>query len=601
MIDSSGTMDGNFMRKRVDVVKEIQRSLKRSQNISDGAFACIKDNLLANTFGILNRIGSGSVNGEAFKLCYPIECTNGACNCKNNPFYLAVKKIPLSAEDIDYSWKPLSKQALTSELWAELFIMRLCNVLVENKVTPNLPVYANYFVCDSCQYENAALRNKFPAGGPCVILINELANAGDIKTWSETDRDNDEWINAYFQIFSAIYSLQKYFDVSHHDLHWGNVLVHKIPPGGYWRYTIDGVDYDVPNLGWLFTLWDFGYARIPGKVEIAKWKKLKRWNEDFTVMTEYDYYESPTQNPRLLVDYVRIANVPVWRDSSGENPVPISKELRAFVNNVNVMFEHGAPVQALISTWKEIYPAMEEHLPEIIEHYSFDQKLIMDKSLYQFVKTTTRQAYMVPTRSQVEAQNRLRQELQYDVNLPGMEQMAKFMRTYRIPKPNIEFDRKKVYNRGDIIELGGNMYIANQDAPKSGEGWDYLGLEEEFDWERYAAEQVQREQAERERLEREERERLEMEERARLIELPPIVLDDSPEKQPSSLENMLFGNATMMEFDPLPPAPPPNFHPSSSLVRDIDNFLADYGDPPQFLENKHHDTMDHFLRSSVYR
>src|SRR6478609_6856201 len=179
-------MSSNFMRKRVDVVKEIQKSLKKSLNISDGAPACIRNNTLANSFRILNRIGSGSVNGEAFRLCYPVECSDGKCECKENPTFLAVKKIPLSPEDYDYSKKPWSKQALTSELWAELFIMKLCNVLVENKVTPNLPVYINYFVCDNCHYDNDALQKRYPAGGPCVILINELATGGDIKTWSET-------------------------------------------------------------------------------------------------------------------------------------------------------------------------------------------------------------------------------------------------------------------------------------------------------------------------------------------------------------------------------------------------------------------------------
>src|SRR5690606_1305284 len=141
---------------------------------------------------------------------------------------------------------------LKTALWSELFFMKVCKVLVENKVTPNLPLYVNYFVCDDCHYENDALTQQFPSGGSCVILINELANAGDIKKWSETPRSNDEWINAYFQIFSALYCMQKYFDITHHDLHWGNVLVHDIEPGGYWRYTIDGVDYDVPNWGWMF-------------------------------------------------------------------------------------------------------------------------------------------------------------------------------------------------------------------------------------------------------------------------------------------------------------------------------------------------------------
>ena len=256
---------------RSDLVREIRNSITRVAHLSDGAPACLSDDqTLAKTFKLLNRIGSGSVNGEAYKICYPLRCDQDRCDCAENPIYLAVKKIPISQADLNLSRKPLSKEALSTELWAELLMMRLCTALVENRVTPNLPVYVNYFVCDECKYANYALIERYPNGSPCIYLINELANAGDIKNWSTVPRSTAEWINAYFQIFSAIYALQKYFNMTHHDLHWGNVLVHQVEPGGYWRYHIDGITYDVPNLGWLFTLWDFGYARIPNKVEIAK-------------------------------------------------------------------------------------------------------------------------------------------------------------------------------------------------------------------------------------------------------------------------------------------------------------------------------------------
>jgi predicted unusual protein kinase regulating ubiquinone biosynthesis (AarF/ABC1/UbiB family) len=49
----------------------------------------------------------------------------------------------------------------------------------------------------------------------------------------------------------------------HLDLHAGNILVKKVPKGGFWEYIIDGISYKVPNLGYQLFIIDFGQAWIP--------------------------------------------------------------------------------------------------------------------------------------------------------------------------------------------------------------------------------------------------------------------------------------------------------------------------------------------------
>ena len=464
-------------RSRSDMMREMRKSIKRSQKLSDGAHACIDNkDIVGNAFKIINRIGSGSVNGEAFKTCHPIQCDQDGCECTENPDYLAVKKIPLSKEDYSYADDPTGPQAMRSELWAELLVMKLCDALVDNNVTPNVPVYVNYFICDSCSYVNEDLQQE-RGGEPCVILINELATAGDISKWSEIPRTDDEWINAYFQIFSALYALQKYFDITHHDLHWGNVLVHEVERGGFWRYTIDGKVYDVPNMGWLFTLWDFGYARIPGKIEIDKWRNMTRYATDGKTIETYDYYESDLQLPRHLVDYRRITNVPVWRS----NQIKISRPIRDFVNNVEMMFQQGVPLQSLISTWLELYPASLSHDSEIIEEFSFDKPLQMERKLYRFMRQTVMEATRRPTRSQVAAQQKLREELKYDANIIARKKMENFMRTYQKPRPPVYNPRwRKNYKHGDIVEIGNKVVQAQRNSPRA-KDWKTIKNLDDFD------------------------------------------------------------------------------------------------------------------------
>ena len=71
-------------------------------------------------------------------------------------------------------------------------------------------------------------------------------------------------LNILFQVYAGIYSLQKHFNITHHDLHLGNILFLKSKPGSYTKYTIDNIDYYLPNLGFTVTLWDFGFSMMPG-------------------------------------------------------------------------------------------------------------------------------------------------------------------------------------------------------------------------------------------------------------------------------------------------------------------------------------------------
>ena len=183
-----------------------------------------------------------------------------------------------------------------NDVYTEIICMQLSKFLLLNKtpITPNLPLYYNYFLCNNCNYINKNILSKKNITKSCILLLNEYANEGDLKHWLQTDRTEIEWVCMYFQVFAGLYTLQKHFDLTHHDLHWGNVLVHKIQPGGHITYKIDDNCYKIPNIGYLFTLWDFGYAYIPGKLQA---KKL-------------DYYN---KSPNLYtVDYNRIIEATHW-------------------------------------------------------------------------------------------------------------------------------------------------------------------------------------------------------------------------------------------------------------------------------------------------
>jgi hypothetical protein len=76
------------------------------------------------------------------------------------------------------------------------------------------------------------------------------------------------------QVFIAILSFHS-LGYSHNDAHWGNFLYHKINPGGYIKYNINGYEVFIENLGYLWIIWDYGFTKLFDKLDIL------------TTMTDY--------------------------------------------------------------------------------------------------------------------------------------------------------------------------------------------------------------------------------------------------------------------------------------------------------------------------
>jgi hypothetical protein len=91
-----------------------------------------------------------------------------------------------------------------------------------------------------------------------LIIFNELL-CGDLKNYLyNIALDNyDLWLNAIEQIYMCLASLHSVGFI-HNDSHYGNFLYKKINPGGYFHYNINGKDYYIPNLGYIWVIWDFG-------------------------------------------------------------------------------------------------------------------------------------------------------------------------------------------------------------------------------------------------------------------------------------------------------------------------------------------------------
>lgn len=242
--------------KRLTLKDIIKNSLFADDEIKK---LCLKTGDNPNGIVMKRRIGSDSVNGEAFRACYPLNCE----------YKISVKKTPLSRQDIEFMGNRESTEVLEkSEVWKEMFILEMVNELVKNNVCPNLPLIYGVYQCEDCQFTNKNLIQR--GQKECLLIVNELAH-GDLKQLLQSQNTPSVRKMAvyYFQIFVGLYSIKKYYDIYHDDMHWGNVLFHNLDSKKKITYTLNDKSVTLTTQR-LMVVWDFGLSQIPDKIRTQK-------------------------------------------------------------------------------------------------------------------------------------------------------------------------------------------------------------------------------------------------------------------------------------------------------------------------------------------
>jgi hypothetical protein len=276
----------NYYVQRNKTTKEISKKL--SAIIINRNECESTDNKFFKNIYVYGMIGTASINGEIRNSCVSKRIrTDNNIKC---PLPIVVKKIPIDHIDISYKDHNTTKAALTnSAAWSELFFLKLMNKILENKISPHFLNTYDYTLCEKCSFSNKSVYRGRPGTTGCLVLFIEKATY-DLKNFLETTKTLKELLVCYMQIFLGLYAMKKYFNIMHHDLHYGNVLINIIPhKTGHVKYLLKNREYKVPCIGYNMMIWDFGLSRIPGKIEPsdyeAVYKKEKDPREDFLRIT----------------------------------------------------------------------------------------------------------------------------------------------------------------------------------------------------------------------------------------------------------------------------------------------------------------------------
>lgn len=233
---------------------------------------------------IINHLGTigGSIDAEAYKL----EPKNG--------YPLAIKFCPLTKIELTHMMN------IEFKVWKELEILKILYGLLQQNISPNLPIIYFYCICSNMAkndysnpnikkfYNNKNIRisikdniidekkayilnrmnKKKDYGMNSLCIINELCDTtikDILNDKHETHIDDFIFKSFIFQIISGIYTYIKYGNIVHFDLHGGNILISKIKPDKYWVYNINNNIYYLYNYGYILKIWDFGRSYIIGK------------------------------------------------------------------------------------------------------------------------------------------------------------------------------------------------------------------------------------------------------------------------------------------------------------------------------------------------
>ena len=72
-------------------------------------------------------------------------------------------------------------------------------------------------------------------------------------------------------MMAGIHAIQMHGQIWNFDVKSVNTLVYNVTPGGYWKYTILGKDFYIPNRGYIIILNDFGVSSVFSPDYCYKW------------------------------------------------------------------------------------------------------------------------------------------------------------------------------------------------------------------------------------------------------------------------------------------------------------------------------------------
>ena len=234
---NSSFIERNFtLEDRIEYAKKFMSHFKELNDDSLNEFIIIKKDKYKYRDLILDKkIGSDSKYGVVYSTLY---------GKKPNQYNVATKLLCIN-ESND----------------REIMILKKITKVILAKKTIHFPImYFDHKVSTS-NLNKSLLPGVISKCSDFHINFNEIFS-GDLKMLMTSKKHSSVFIkNTITQLFFSISTFSEYTGFIHKDTHWGNFLYHDIKPGGFFYYKINDIDVYLENIGYIWVIWDYGFAR----------------------------------------------------------------------------------------------------------------------------------------------------------------------------------------------------------------------------------------------------------------------------------------------------------------------------------------------------
>jgi serine/threonine protein kinase len=166
-----------------------------------------------------------------------------------------VKEALISSEEKTNMESSRGKPLVIKNSYPEEYrIMSLLNNSIYSNQCPNFLMAYNLAVCDGCVLPNQK-------SGSCYISFIEPA-LGDLSLLDGEKITNGIAVSILFQLLVALSCIHSVYGIFHGDIKKENILIQRINPGGFFKYTINDKTFYVENRGLVVFLNDFGLSQV---------------------------------------------------------------------------------------------------------------------------------------------------------------------------------------------------------------------------------------------------------------------------------------------------------------------------------------------------
>jgi hypothetical protein len=158
------------------------------------------------------------------------------------------------------------------------------------------------------------------------VLMTEWADLGELSDFIDENKKGwsiETWRGLFFQLLAMLALIQEHYPgFRHNDLSMSNILVQKTviqdnsdneSKKGYYKYTINGKEYLVPDIGFRVLLADFDYASIK-ELGITNEKLDNKYTKRFGAVTE----PNRSFDSHMMLNWINMWTLRLYRYEEGE-------------------------------------------------------------------------------------------------------------------------------------------------------------------------------------------------------------------------------------------------------------------------------------------